>query len=98
MQLFAREKAGIAPKLAMAGGLFAAIALAAVALSATSPGFAARIANDPETQVAVFLIPVTMLFLLMMFEVGRFVWRDRIPAALPPRRRRTHWSEAQRER
>ncbi|KKB80111.1 hypothetical protein VW35_06640 [Devosia soli] len=48
---------------------------------------AADIAAQPDTQVAVFMVPVTLLILAMMFEVGRSVWRNHIPSSAPARRR-----------
>ena len=70
---------------------------AAVALS-VSPARAADFASQPDTQIAVFMIPVTLLIGLMLFEVCRFAWRNRIPASTEPtRKRRMVWpSQTQR--
>jgi len=40
------------------------------------------------------MVPLTILILTMLFEVGRFVWRNRIPVSAPARQRRTDWSVA----
>lgn len=87
-----RRRKSLKVKLAMASGLAAALGLAAAFLAGVTPAFAADLAAQPDTQIAVFMVPVTILVLTMLFEVGRFVWRNRIPASTPPRRRPTNWS------
>lgn len=85
------HRKGLKLKLAAASTL-ALLGGTAAAFLTGAPAFAADLAAQPDTQVAVFMVPVTLLVLTMMFEVGRFVWRNRIPVSpSPPPRRRTHW-------
>ena len=73
--------------------ILAGVGAAGAALSlGAGPALAAEFATQPDAQIAVFMVPVTLLILIMMFEVARFVWRNRIPSSAPARRRRSHWS------
>jgi heme/copper-type cytochrome/quinol oxidase subunit 2 len=80
-------------------GTFALALAAAVALIAgVTPARAANIATQADAQVAVFMVPLTLLVLVLLFEVARFVRRDAIPAETQPRRqRRTDWSKPKRD-
>lgn len=89
-----RRRSSLKIKLAGLAGAASAVGLAGAFLAGVTPALAADIAAQPDMQVAVFMVPVTILVLTMLFEVGRFVWRNRIPAFTPARRRRPHWSEA----
>lgn len=89
-----RGRKGLKVKMALLAGAASALGLTGAFLAGVTPALAADIAAQPDMQVAVFMVPVTILVLTMLFEVGRFVWRNRIPAFTPSRRRRTHWSEA----
>ncbi|CAN7397524.1 hypothetical protein [Devosia sp. LjRoot3] len=80
--------------MAVAAGFAAALGLAGAFLAGVTPSLAADLAAQPDTQVAIFMVPLTILILTMLFEVGRFVWRNRIPASTPTRQRRTNWSVA----
>lgn len=87
-----RGRKSLKVKLAIASGFATALGLAGAFLAGVTPAFAADLATQPDAQIAVFMIPVTILVLTMLIEVGRFVWRNRIPASAPPRRRPTDWS------
>ena len=87
-----RGRNSLKVKFAIAIGFAASLGLAGAFLSGATPALAADLATHPDAQVAVFMVPVTILVMTMLFEVGRFVWRNRIPASTPPRRRPTNWS------
>lgn len=89
-----RGRKSLKVKLAIASGFAAALGLAGAFLAGITPALAADLAAQPDAQIAVFMVPVTILVLTLLFEVGRFVWRNRIPASAPPRRRPTNWSVA----
>ena len=78
--------------IALATVLAGVAAAGAVLTLGAGPALAAEFATQPDAQIAVFMVPVTMLILVMMFEVARFVWRNRIPSSAPARRRQTDWS------
>ncbi len=69
-------------------GLFAFFGLLAVAtipvalLAGVTPARAANIAQQADTQVAVFMVPLTLLVLGLLFEAARFVRRGKLPAQL----------------
>jgi hypothetical protein len=61
-------------------------------LVSVGPSTAAELAQQPDTQIAVFMVPLTILVLGVLFEVARFALRDAIPAQQPaPRRLDRHW-------
>lgn len=67
-------------------------AIGALALGVT-PTLAAELAQDPDTQIAVFMVPLTLLVLAMLFEVARIAFRGALPAESPVRRPpRRPWS------
>ncbi|MGV8831973.1 MAG: hypothetical protein ACOH2N_08365 [Devosia sp.] len=55
-------------------------------MAGVSPSYAATLAAQPDTQIAVFMIPLTLLVLALMFEVARFALRGTLPAQQPARR------------
>lgn len=67
---------------------------AGVALMAgVTPAAAANLAHQADTQIAVFMVPLTLLVLAILFEVTRFVVRGSVPAEAPVRRAaHRHWS------
>lgn len=74
-------------------GLLAGVAASGALIAGVSPAQAANFASQPDTQVAVFMVPLTLLVLILLFEVARFVWRGTLPAQNPVRApRRTNWS------
>ena len=89
-----RGRKSLKVKLALAAGFVMALGLASALLAGITPTLAADLAAQPDLQIAVFMVPVTILILTMLFEAGRFVWRNHIPASTPTRRRRTNWSVA----
>jgi len=67
-------------------------------IAGVTPATAANLATQPDTQVAVFMVPLTILVLAIMFEVARIALRGNLPAEAPlPRATRRHWSAGQRE-
>jgi len=85
-------------KAAIATGLTTLLGGGIAALTGAVPAVAAEIATQPDAQIAVFMVPVTLLMAVMLFEVGRFAWRNRIPNSTPARRRQTNWSSDLRHR
>ena len=70
-------------------GIGAAVALVA----GITPATAASLAQNTDTQVAVFMIPLTLLVLAVLFEVARIAMRGALPAEHTPRRpTRLHWT------
>lgn len=70
-------------------GTLGLLLAASVALFAgVTPAQAANIASQADTQVAVFMVPLTLLVLVMLFEVARFARRGKIPAQAQPVRQR----------
>ncbi len=61
---------------------------AAGLVAGVTPATAARLAQQPDTQIAVFMIPLTLLVLAVMFEVTRMVLHGAVPAELPARSNR----------
>ncbi|ODT70060.1 MAG: hypothetical protein ABS75_14610 [Pelagibacterium sp. SCN 63-23] len=85
-----RRKFGL---VAVLGTLAIGLGSAAALIAGVSPAQAANFANQPDTQVAVFMVPLTLLVLVLLFEVARFVWRGTLPAQAPARPARpTNWS------
>ncbi|MHA6729020.1 hypothetical protein [Devosia sp. A369] len=85
-------------------GLYAVASTALLALATVSallvgvtPATAANLASQPDTQIAMFMVPLTILVLAVLFEVTRFALRGNLPAEAPaPRRIAHHWSPSQR--
>lgn len=81
-------------RLALAiGSSLAGLGAAAIALlGGVTPAMAANLANQPDAQIAVFMVPLTLLLMVLLFEAARFVWRGRIPAETPAKRSlQGHW-------
>lgn len=74
--------------LAVLGTFTLALAAAVALIAGVSPAQAANIASQADTQVAVFMVPLTLLVLVLLFEVARFARRGAIPAQAQPRRQR----------
>ena len=68
-------------------------------LAGVAPASAASIATNPDTQVMVFMVPLTLLVLALMFEVARFALRNVALPAETPRQRptRRYWSPGRNE-
>lgn len=83
-------------------GLYAAATTAFVASAAVlalmagvTPAAAANLASQPDTQIAVFMVPLTILVAAITYEVARFALRGNLPAEAPaPRRPSRHWSSS----
>jgi len=73
-----RRKVGL---IALFGLLVAALVPVAL-IAGVSPARAANIASQADTQVAVFMVPLTLLLLAMLFEAARFVRRGALPAQI----------------
>lgn len=77
----------IVSTLLLGGGATAAL------MAGITPASAASLAHNADTQVAVFMVPLTLLMLAVLFEVTRLVLRGPLPVKETPRRRsRLNWS------
>ncbi|WEJ34481.1 hypothetical protein [Devosia sp. SD17-2] len=85
-----RKKVRLAVAL---GSSVACLGAASIALlGGVTPAVAANIASQPDAQIAVFMVPLTLLLMVMLFEAARFIWRGRIPVQTPAKRSlKTHW-------
>ena len=59
---------------------------AAALIAGVTPASAASLAQKVDTQVAVFMVPLTILVLAILFEVARIALRGNIPVEAPLRR------------
>lgn len=81
------RRVAIATTALVTGGAAAAL------LAGVTPATAANLASQPDTQIAVFMVPLTILVLAVLFEVTRFVLRGSLPVETPVRRRASrHWA------
>lgn len=65
----------------------------AALIAGVTPASAASLANQVDTQIAVFMVPLTLLVLAILFEVARIALRGALPVEAPMRRpARTYWS------
>jgi hypothetical protein len=65
----------------------------AALIAGVTPATAATLANHVDTQIAVFMVPLTLLVLAILFEVTRIAMRGTLPVEAPARRpARTYWS------
>ncbi|SFC88229.1 hypothetical protein [Devosia psychrophila] len=81
------RRVAIATTALVTGGAAAAL------MAGVTPATAANLASQPDTQIAVFMVPLTILVLAVMFEVARFALRGNLPVDAPARRRaHRHWS------
>lgn len=70
----------------------------AALIAGVSPATAANLATQPDTQIAVFMVPLTILVIAILFEVARIALRGALPVEAPLRRpARSHWSPGQNE-
>ena len=69
----------------MLGAFVLTLGAAAALFAFVSPAVAADLARQPDLQVAVFIVPLTLLIAALLFEVARFVWRGKLPAETPVR-------------
>lgn len=83
---------------AIASTAIVAAGSVAALISGVAPATAANLATQPDTQVAVFMVPLTILVVAILFEAARVVFRGSPPAEAPLRRpTRHHWSPGQGE-
>ena len=70
----------------------------AALIAGVTPATAANLATQVDTQIAVFMIPLTLLVLAILFEAARIAMRGALPAEAAPRRQvRAYWSPGQGE-
>ena len=66
-------------------------------VAGVTPARAANLATQADTQVAIFMIPLTLLVLVLLFEAARFVRRGALPAQSVDRPvRPLRWSQDRR--
>ena len=86
------RRVAIATTALVTGGAAAAL------MAGVTPATAANLASQPDTQIAVFMVPLTILVLAVLFEVTRFVLRGSLPVEAPVRPRASrHWSTGRSE-
>ena len=67
-------------------------------IAGVTPATAANLASQPDTQIAVFMVPLTILLIAILFEAARIALRGALPAEAPLRRTtRRPWSPGQGE-
>ena len=71
---------------AVASALLLAAGSAGALVIGVTPASAAQLATQPDTQIAVFMVPLLILVAAMLLEVGRVVLRGNLPAGVPARR------------
>jgi hypothetical protein len=83
---------------AIASTAVVAVGSVAALMAGVSPATAANLATQPDTQIAVFMVPLTILVIAILFEAARIAFRGKLPAEAPLRRPvRRHWSPGQNE-
>jgi ABC-type dipeptide/oligopeptide/nickel transport system permease subunit len=80
---------------AIVTSILALVGAVAGVLAGVTPATAASLAREVDTQIAVFMVPLTLLVLAIMFEVTRMVLRGSVPAELPAARNRRPLSVAE---
>jgi hypothetical protein len=81
------RRVAIATTALVTGGAAAAL------MAGVTPATAAHLATQPDTQVAVFMVPLTILVAAVLYEVARIALRGNLPAEAPARRRASrHWA------
>ena len=83
---------------AIATKILASAGATAGLMAGVTPAMAADLAQQPDTQIAVFMVPLTILVLAVLFEVTRTVMRGNVPAELPARSNRRPLSERRADR
>lgn len=80
-------------RLAIGSTVVVAIASGAALVAGVAPASAADLMAQPDTQIAIFMVPLTLLVLATMIEVARMALRGPLPASAPTRvRKPRHWS------
>ncbi|KRA50193.1 hypothetical protein [Devosia sp. Root635] len=70
----------------------------AALIAGVTPATAANLASQPDTQIAVFMVPLTILVVAILLEATRIALRGALPAEAPLRRTtHRHWSPGQGE-
>lgn len=70
----------------------------AALIAGVTPATAANLASQPDTQIAVFMVPLTILVIAILFEAARIALRGALPAEAPLRRAtQHHWSPGRNE-
>jgi hypothetical protein len=78
---------------AIASTTLLGIGSVAALMAGVSPASAANLATQPDAQIAVFMVPLTILVIAILFEVTRIALRGTLPAEAPlPRPARSLWS------
>jgi|SRR5690554_2128968 hypothetical protein len=84
---------------AVATTAFLTVGSVAALTAGVTPATAANLAAQPDTQIAVFMVPLTILVVAVLYEVARIALRGTVPEQAMPLRRRAHrhWSDGQHE-
>lgn len=78
---------------AIASTALVGVGSVAALIAGVTPATAASLATQPDTQIAVFMVPLTILVIAILFEATRIALRGPVPVDAPRRRpARTRWS------
>lgn len=84
--------------LALAGTALLGLGTGVAFIAGVTPATAATLASQPDTQIAVFMIPLTLLVSVLLFEVAFIALRGKVPAEVPVRRQRSlNWAPGKNE-
>ena len=71
---------------AIALAALVAIGSAGALIAGVTPATAASLASHADTQIAVFMVPLTILLLAILYEAARIALRGNLPVEAPVRR------------
>lgn len=72
--------------LAIASAAIVAIGSAGALIAGVTPATAASLANHADTQIAVFMVPLTILLVAILYEAARIALKGNLPVEAPVRR------------
>ena len=85
-------------RFAIGSTVVVAVASGVALLAGVGTASAATLIAQPDAQIAIFMVPLTLLVLATMIEVARFALRGPLPDSAPARiRKPRHWSPGRRE-
>ncbi|GLQ08669.1 hypothetical protein GCM10007913_06010 [Devosia yakushimensis] len=71
---------------AIASAALLAVGSAGALIAGVTPATAASLANHADTQIAVFMVPLTILLVAILYEAARIALRGNLPVEAPARR------------
>lgn len=80
-------------RVAIVSTALLSVGTVAALMAGVTPATAANLAAQPDAQIAVFMVPLTILVVAVLYEVTRIALRGTLPEEPTPRRRPLrHWS------